>query len=37
MAALEENYQQPAKVIKTTAQSRRILKWLIASGLAISK
>ncbi|KAJ7429167.1 hypothetical protein FB451DRAFT_707921 [Mycena latifolia] len=37
MAALRENYQQPAEVTKTTAQSRRIPKWLNASGLAIGK
>lgn len=32
-----ENYQQPALSIKLGAQSRRILKWLVATGLAISK
>jgi hypothetical protein len=37
MAALRENYQQPAKVTRTIAQSRRILKWLVATGLAIGK
>jgi len=37
MAALGENYQQPAKATRTIAQSRRILKWLVATGLAIGK
>jgi hypothetical protein len=32
-----ENYQQPAMSIKTLLQSRRIPKWLNATGLAISK
>jgi len=34
----KENYQQPVKnKLMSFAQSRRILKWLIATGLAISK
>jgi hypothetical protein len=33
IVAFRENYTQPAK----DAQSWRILKWLIATGLAISK
>ena len=34
--AFEENYQQPARSAKDFTQSRRILNWLIATGLAIS-
>jgi hypothetical protein len=34
--AFGENYQQPAMSAKDFAQSRRILNWLIATGLAIS-
>jgi hypothetical protein len=38
ITAFKENYQQPANVARTIAQSRRILKWLKCSrGLAISK
>jgi len=35
----KENYTQPADIIQkdSAAQSWRILKWLIATGLAISK